>query len=67
MRTRFMAMSLLAALLALALLLPGCAPQSAPPETEEATEEDAVLLGFSQLGWEKRLAHRQFAGHTGGR
>ena len=52
MRTRFMAMSLLAALLALALLLPGCAPQSAPPETEEATEEDAVLLGFSQLGWE---------------
>ena len=45
-----------ALLLTLALLplsLSGCAPQEAPQgEPQEEPAEDAVLLGFSQLGWE---------------
>ena len=53
MRPRFGATLFWAVLLTLALLpfsLSGCAPQENPPEEEPA--EDAVLLGFSQLGWE---------------
>ena len=45
-----------ALLLTLALLplsLSGCAPQEAPQgEPQEEPAVDAVLLGFSQLGWE---------------
>ena len=49
MRLRLKARFALAAALTLALLSQaGCAPQSTP---EEETQ-DAVLLGFSQLGWE---------------
>ena len=51
MRPRSTARRALAAALALALLafpaLYGCAPQQ-----QETAREDAVLLGFSQLGWE---------------
>ena len=53
MRPRSGATLFWAVLLTLALLpfsLSGCAPQENPPEEEPA--EDAVLLGFSQLGWE---------------
>ena len=53
MRPRFGATLFWAVLLTLALLpfsLSGCAPRENPPEEEPA--EDAVLLGFSQLGWE---------------
>ena len=49
MRPRLTAKHALMFALALALLaLSGCAPQTAPEEQAE----DAVLLGFSQLGWE---------------
>ena len=49
MRPRLTAKHALVFALALALLaLSGCAPQTAPEEQAE----DAVLLGFSQLGWE---------------
>ena len=47
MRSRSIALLLLTLLLALSLS--GCAPQSAP---EEDAADDAVLLGFSQLGRE---------------
>ena len=53
MRPRSGATLFWAVLLTLALLpfsLSGCAPRENPPEEEPA--EDAVLLGFSQLGWE---------------
>ena len=39
----------LTCVLLLSLALSGCAPQEAAPQEET---EDAVLLGFSQLGWE---------------
>ena len=48
MRSRSIALLLLTLLLALPLS--GCAPQSAPEEPDAA--DDAVLLGFSQLGRE---------------
>lgn len=48
MRSRSIALLLLTLLLALSLS--GCAPQSAPEEPDAA--DDAVLLGFSQLGRE---------------
>ena len=46
----------LTCVLLLSLALSGCAPQEAAPQEET---EDAVLLGFSQLGWESawRIGH----------
>ena len=51
MRSRSIALLLLTLLLALPLS--GCAPQNAPEEENDGeASDDAVLLGFSQLGWE---------------
>ena len=51
MRLRSIALLLLTLLLALPLS--GCAPQNAPEEENGGeASDDAVLLGFSQLGWE---------------
>ena len=52
----------MAAVLALCLLLTGCgARRPTEDASEEAAQDQSILLGFSQLGWESawRLANSE--------